>query len=213
MFTIYSCHRCFLVKLCASFHWFRLHLDVFHSHWVAPQRAWASYSNTAKSPVVCDTNTTQGCRGDGDSGCTVLPWHYKILTVHYPALIDYSTVLVVVSSCWWFVFDKSGNTKIRDPQSSRLLNVVTDVCSCRSLWHSIQSTSWTKAWRSSSRRSGEASTWSPTSLRSSTCSDQRRSSCWFVEAGWEFFNGCLYVLVMSFSRSFMFVSRCRTWTS
>lgn len=54
-----------------------------------------------------------GYRGDGDSGCTVLPCPYKILTVHYPALIDYNTVLLVVSSCWWFVFDKS-NTKIRD---------------------------------------------------------------------------------------------------
>lgn len=43
---------------------------------------------------------------------------HKILTVHYPALIDYNTVLLVVSSCWWFVFDKNGNvksnTKIRD---------------------------------------------------------------------------------------------------
>lgn len=52
-----------------------------------------------------------GCRGDGDSGCTVLPCPYKILTVHYPALIDYNTVLLVVSSCWWFVIDKNGNVK------------------------------------------------------------------------------------------------------
>lgn len=194
MFTVYSCHRCFLVKLDASFHWFRLHLDVFHSNWVAPQRAWASYSNTAKSPVVCDTNTTMevaevmGTRG---ARCCHGIIKYRLCTIQL-SLITVLYLLLFPAAGGLFVITMETQRwrrglKAAAPQSSRLLNVVTDVCSCRSLLHSIQSTSWTKAWRSSSRRSGEASTWSPTSLRSSTCSDQRRSNCWFVEAGWEFY--------------------------
>lgn len=53
---------------------------------------------------------------------------------------------------------------------------------CRSLYHSMQIICWTKVWRSSSKPSGGASTWLPTSHLSNTCSDQKKSSSSSVEA-------------------------------